>query len=128
MNAASVPNPGEGREPPAREVPAELEPHIRALVEDYLERRQAGEEPDPYALMLLHIPFAQEVDQRLETVEMLYRLAANPQEAADADTSLSARTLPVPHSQGSPGSTEANGQTPAVLGRYRLEKELGVGA
>ena len=55
MSSAPEPQSEVGYQPLSREVLAALEPHLEALVEEYLERRQAGEEPDTYALLMRHL-------------------------------------------------------------------------
>ncbi|HEX5270356.1 MAG TPA: serine/threonine-protein kinase [Gemmataceae bacterium] len=93
------------------------EEQLQALVEDYLGRLRDGEEPDTYELMLLHLPVAQEVEQRLETAALLHRLAR----ARPADGEGNGAPSP-----GSPVTSPAGEGTPPV-GRYKPQGVLGAG-
>src|SRR5437868_3035386 len=52
MSPTSKPNGPPASSPQAGEVAGAQEAHIQVIVEDYLQRLQAGEEPDIYGLLL----------------------------------------------------------------------------
>jgi hypothetical protein len=84
------------------------EEQVQTLVEDYLARLQAGQEPDPCDYVLAHPALAARLEERLEAAEALYRLAREQ-----------------PGAQ--PPETSAPDGLPSHLGRYRLDGVLGVG-
>src|SRR4051812_26370320 len=57
------------------ESPIDREAQIEALVEEYLDALQAGEQPNRAALLAAHIDIAGALDRRLVLVEVMYRLA-----------------------------------------------------
>jgi serine/threonine protein kinase/WD40 repeat protein len=83
--------------------PADLE--MQALIEDYAERRRAGQDPDVSELMLRHLRIVREARRRLRTYDLLRRFAGKD-DAAPADPD----------------------QQPRTVGRYAVERRLGYGA
>ena len=57
------------------ESPVDREAQIEALVEEYLDALQAGEQPNRAALLAVHTDIAEALDRRLALVEVMYRLA-----------------------------------------------------
>jgi WD40 repeat protein len=84
------------------------EEQVQTLVEDYLSRLQAGQEPDPCDYVLAHPALAARLEERLEAAEALYRLAQEQPGAAPPDAAGPAGL-------------------PSHLGRYRIDGVLGAG-
>ncbi|MFI5461521.1 MAG: WD40 repeat domain-containing serine/threonine protein kinase [Isosphaerales bacterium] len=92
---------------------------LRAVVEEFLERLRAGDEPDPSEFILAHPDIAPELERRLAAAELLYGLGGS---FAPADPG---QTLPLdPLSVGA----APNGTTVNRLGRYTLLDILGRGS
>ena len=111
-------------------LPEDQERRIQRLVNDFLERIEAGEDPDPCDVVLSHPDLAQELERRLDAAEQLHRLGAIARSAErdpipSLDPSLASadrleRTGPIPHSGSlAPGSR---------LGRYTIQGILGRGS
>jgi serine/threonine protein kinase len=79
---------------------------LRALVEEYAERLRAGEDPDRYAFLQCRPDLAALLEHQLETAENLFNLGRS--------CGL------VSHGRAA--------ETPAFIGRYRIEGVLGRGA
>ncbi len=90
---------------------------LQTLVEDYVDRLRRGDTPDIYELMLLHLPFAHEVEQRLQLAEMLLRLGDSVRSTVTTAADRSTTEAGAPRPEG-----------PRFVGRYQLECELGRGA
>jgi WD40 repeat protein len=106
------------------------EEQLQALVDDYLARLRAGEEPDTYELMLLHLPIALEVEERLEMAAQLFRLAAAQRQAEETSRGGESiaegnRMSPFGTPKTSPVGEE---RTSPPIGRYELQEILGAGA
>jgi WD40 repeat protein/tRNA A-37 threonylcarbamoyl transferase component Bud32 len=127
MSPANQPKLGDESPSPSGEAPADLKRQLETLVEDYLERRQIGEQPDRYELMLRHLALAREAEQRLQAIEVLHGLAES-QRAAGLETSGHGQVSPGSSLPEPPDSAIENRPQPAVLGRYQLRTELGTGA
>ena len=56
----------------------ETEAQLRALTDVYLERLQAGDEPDVYEILAAHPHLAAELEERLDAVNRLHQLAVTP--------------------------------------------------
>jgi len=99
------------------ELPAFLvrEEQLQPIVEEYAARLQAGEAPDPYELLVLHLPLARELEERLRLVELLH--ANRPAAPADGQAGP-----PV-------GASLVQRPTdlPATIGRYQIRRRLGAG-
>lgn len=84
------------------------ETELEEIVEAYARRLHAGDAPDPYELMVLHLSLARELEERLKVVELLYA------------------------GQGSPAPISAASANPSPaaqkIGRYELLQRLGSGA
>jgi serine/threonine-protein kinase len=98
-----------------------VERQIQALVENYLERLQAGERPDSFDLILAHPSIARELEQRLEAVRALHRLAEESGELTTGDNGEG-------QTRREAGPGPATGDLPALIGRYRILGTLGKGA
>ena len=59
---------------PRESLHEEQERRLRALVEEFLERFRAGDEPDPSEIILAHPDIAPELERRLAAAELLYGL------------------------------------------------------
>src|SRR5262249_27651006 len=81
------------------------EARLHELIEEFVERLRAGEEPDPYEILAAHPELAPELGPRLEAADLLHQLAHS-----HAD-----RLPPLP-------------EPPQRIGRYPMEGVLGSGA
>jgi len=84
----------------------DVEPRLQALADDFLERLQAGECPDPYEILAANPQIAPQLAPRLELIQELHELAQ-------------ARLV-----NGSPPPS----LMPAAVGRYQILRYLGRGA
>jgi WD40 repeat protein len=118
--------------------PEAVQQQVRDLADRFLERLQAGDEPDRDELILMHPDIAEELEAALGVVEGLHQLGrtpdaahessadraddTHPETAAEAGGSDTYRTLPSPV-----GPLCADGH-PAAVGRYQLIDVLGRGS
>jgi WD40 repeat protein len=112
---------------------------VDELADRFLERLQAGDEPDRDELILMHPDLAEELEQALDFIEMLHDVGADAKvarqstsEATAATTGqtptgiespAAAATVPIPP----PGPGPGDGH-PSHVGRYRLDEYLGQGS
>ncbi|HJT75995.1 MAG TPA: serine/threonine-protein kinase [Gemmataceae bacterium] len=114
MSAPGEQPPDDRPEEPSGAVPAEWEREVRALVEDFLERRQAGEALDGCDVILAHPHLAQHLEPRLEAAERLLELAG----ISDA----------VPGAKAAAPEVVPESCLPTVIGRYEIRQLIGQGA
>jgi WD40 repeat protein len=111
-------------------LPEDQERRIQGLVDEFLERFEAGETPDPCAIIVNHPDLAQELERRLDAAQELLRLGANDriiecelpphQDPFRASSDRLEQAGPIPHT-GTLG--------PGIrLGRYTILGILGRGA
>jgi hypothetical protein len=119
MKSPGTPTPENGAAHNPEALSAEAERQIQALVEDYLDRRQAGDRPDLHALLLHHFPAAQEAERRLAAIEVLCGLAETHE--------LPTERLP-PTEPAGPVASRADDLPSFLAGRYELRERLGNGS
>jgi tetratricopeptide (TPR) repeat protein len=99
-----------------------LERRIEELADTYLEQLQSGAQPDRTALLSAYPDLSGPLESRLDLVEVLLHLGRS---AGSGDNLPAESTLPF---LADPRSLPENVGTPAMIGRFRIEKELGSGS
>jgi WD40 repeat protein/tRNA A-37 threonylcarbamoyl transferase component Bud32 len=109
------------------------EPQVQALVEEFLKRSQAGEDPDTYEFLSAHPQLAAELEEQLEAVQGLRELAGfrsqRMDETAQGKSDCAAAESDTLSFDPTPG-TQTNSQSksvPASIGRYQIRGVLGRG-
>ncbi|HZU35807.1 MAG TPA: serine/threonine-protein kinase [Gemmataceae bacterium] len=95
---------------------------LEDLIDVFLARLQAGQDPDPHELILAHPDIASELEERLETIEFLQALSVPPEGGEEPLGGMAAPDVlapAVPNMQAAPR---------LIAGRYQIGKVLGQGS
>jgi serine/threonine protein kinase/WD40 repeat protein len=116
----------------------EQERRLRALMGDFLERLQSGDDPDPSEMILAHPDIALELERRIAVAELLHGLGRSSEPANlgtthSRDESPASRFPTDPPPNRDPTASQDSMANPLLspmgrLGRYELREILGRGA